>query len=59
MLYVRAVGTPGTFYTYTVNTMTVIGGAATCTGKIFVGVGVGLAGVTISDASGNILFAGN
>ena len=59
VLYVRAVGTPGTFYTYTVNTMTVIGGAATCTEKIFVGVGVGLAGVTISDASGNILFAGN
>ena len=58
VLYVRAVGTPGTFYAYTSNAMVVTGGAGICTEKLFVGVGVGLAGVTITDASGNILFAG-
>ena len=39
--------------------MIVTGGVASCSEKIFVGVGVGLAGVTISDASGAIIFAGN
>ena len=59
VLYVHSVGTPGTFYTYTVNSMIVTGGAAICSEKIFVGLGVGLAGVTITDASGAIVFAGN
>ena len=59
LLYVRAIGTAGTMYPYTGNVITVSGGAGICTEKLFVGVGVGLAGVTIMDASGNILFAGN
>ena len=59
LLYVRAIGTAGTMYPYTSNVITVSGGAGICTEKLFVGVGVGLAGVTITDASGNILFAGN
>ena len=59
VLYVNSIGTVGTFYPYTPNSMSVVGGAALCSEKIFVGVGVGLAGVTISDASGTVIFAGN
>ena len=59
VLYVRAIGTVGTFYPYTSNSMVVTAGSALCSEKIFVGVGVGLAGVTITDASGAIIFAGN
>lgn len=59
VLYVRAMGTVGTFYPYTSNSMVVTAGSAICSEKIFVGVGVGLAGVTITDASGTIIFAGN
>lgn len=59
VLYVNSVGTVGTFYPYTSNSMVVTAGAAICSEKIFVGVGVSLAGVTITDASGAIIFAGN
>jgi hypothetical protein len=58
VLYVNTVNT-GYSYPYSANTIVITGGAGICTEKLFVGVGVGLAGVTITDASGNILFAGN
>jgi hypothetical protein len=58
VLYVNTVNT-GYSYPYTANTIVITGGAGTCTEKLFVGVGVGLAGVTITDASGTIIFAGN
>ena len=58
VLYVNVVGT-GLLYPYTSNAIVIIGGAGVCSEKLFVGLNVGLAGVTISDASGAILFAGN
>ncbi len=59
-LYVYPVATAGgLLYPYTVNTMVITAGSGLCTEKLFVGLGVGLAGVTITDASGAILFAGN
>jgi hypothetical protein len=60
VLYVNPVATAGgLLYAYTPNTIVITGGAGLCTEKLFVGVGVGLAGVTITDASGTIIFAGN
>ncbi len=58
VLYVNTVNT-GYSYPYSLNTFVVTGGAGICTEKLFVGVGVGFAGVTITDATGKILFAGN
>ena len=58
VLYVNTVNT-GYSYPYTINSFVITGGAGICTEKLFVGVGVGLAGVTITDASGTIIFAGN
>ncbi|MEY4916644.1 MAG: hypothetical protein RL616_557 [Verrucomicrobiota bacterium] len=58
VLYVNTVNT-GYSYPYTANSFVVTGGAGICTEKIFVGVGVAFAGVTITDASGAIIFAGN
>lgn len=58
VLYVNTVNT-GYSYPYTANSFVVTGGAGICTEKIFVGVGVGFAGVTITDATGAIIFAGN
>ncbi len=60
VLYVNPVATAGgLLYPYTANTIVITGGAGLCTEKLFVGIGVGLAGVTITDASGTIIFAGN
>jgi hypothetical protein len=58
VLYVNAVGT-GYFYPYTINSFVITAGSGICTEKLFVGVGVGLAGVNITDTSGTIIFAGN
>jgi hypothetical protein len=62
VLYVNAVGTVGTvgtFYAYSSNAIVITGGAGVCSEKIFVGLGVGLAGVIITDAGGTPVFAGN
>ena len=59
ILYVHVVGVGGTLYPYTSNAITIVGGAGLCTEKVFVTLGAGLAGVTITDASGAIIFAGN
>jgi hypothetical protein len=58
VLYVNTVNS-GYSYPYSINSFVITGGAGLCTEKLFVGVGVGLAGVTITDASGTIIFAGN
>jgi hypothetical protein len=58
VLYVNTVNS-GYSYPYTINSFVITGGAGICTEKLFVGVGVGFVGVTITDASGNIIFAGN
>jgi hypothetical protein len=58
VLYVNTVNT-GYSYPYSLNSFVITGGTGLCTEKLFVGVGVGLAGVTITDASGTIIFAGN
>ena len=59
ILYVNVVGTGGTLYPYTSNAITIIGGSGICSEKVFITVGAGLAGVVISDAFGNPVFAGN
>ena len=59
VLYINVVGTGGTLYPYTSNAILVVGGAGSCSEKVFVTLGAGLAGVVVTDASGNILFAGN
>lgn len=58
VLYVNTVNTDYS-YPYTANSFTVIGGAGSCTEKLFVGVAASFAGVTITDATGAIIFAGN
>jgi hypothetical protein len=58
VLYVNTLNT-GYSYPYSLNSFVITGGAGICTEKLFVGVGVGLAGVTITDAFGTIIFAGN
>ncbi len=59
ILYINVVGTGGTLYPYTSNAITIIGGSGICSEKVFITVGAGLAGVVISDAFGNPVFAGN
>ena len=59
VLYVNVVGTGGTLYPYTSNAIVITGGAGICSEKVFVTLGAGLAGVTVTDASGAIVFAGN
>jgi len=58
VLYVNVVGTGGTLYPYTSNAIVITGGAGICSEKVFVTLGAGLAGVTVTDASGAIVFAG-
>jgi hypothetical protein len=59
VLYVNAVGAGGAVYPYMTAPMTVTAGACSSSQHYFIYPGTGVAGVTISDASGNILFAGN
>jgi len=59
VLYINVVGTGGTLYPYTSNAIVVFGGAGSCSEKVFVTLGAGLAGVVVTDALGNIIFAGN
>ena len=60
VLYVNVVGSVGgTVYPYITAPMIVSGGACSGAQHYFITPGTGLAGVTISDASGNIVFAGN
>jgi len=59
VLYVNEVSAGGTLYPYTSNVIVVVGGAGSCSEKSFVTLGASLAGVTITDASGAIIFAGN
>ena len=59
VLYVNEVSAGGTLYPYTSNAMVIIGGVGICSEKSFVTLGATLAGVTITDASGTIIFAGN
>ena len=58
VLYVNTVNS-GYSYPYTFNSFVITGGAGICTEKLFVGVGVGFVGATITDGFGNIIFAGN
>lgn len=59
VLYVNVVGSSGTLYPYTSNAIVITGGAGICSEKVFVTLDAGLAGVTVTDASGNVVFAGN
>jgi len=59
VLYINVVGVGGTLYPYTSNAITIVGGTGSCTEKVFVTLGAGLAGVVVTDASGGALFAGN
>jgi hypothetical protein len=59
VLYINVVGTGGTLYPYTSNAILVTAGAGSCSEKVFVTLGAGLAGVVVTDASGAIVFAGN
>jgi len=58
-LYVNLAGANGTLYPYSSNVIVIIGGSGSCSEKAFVTLGGGLAGVVITDASGNPVFAGN
>lgn len=59
VLYVNVVGANGTLYPYTSNAIVILGGTGSCSEKVFVTLGAGLAGVTITDSFGAIVFAGN
>jgi hypothetical protein len=60
LLYVNPVFTAGgVIYPYITSPMLVTGGVCSGSQHYFIYSGVGVAGVTISDGSGNILFAGN
>ncbi len=60
VLYVNAVGSAGGIvYPYITSPMIVSGGACSSSQHFFITSGTSLAGVTISDANGNIVFAGN
>ena len=59
VVYVNELSAGGTLYPYTGNAIVIVGGAGTCSEKSFITLGATLAGVTITDASGTILFAGN
>jgi len=59
VLYVNEIGAGGTLYPYTSNVIVILGGAGSCSEKTFVTLGASLAGVTITDANGAIVFAGN
>jgi hypothetical protein len=59
VLYVNLAGANGTLYPYSSNMIVITGGSGSCSEKAFVTLGGGLAGVIITDASGNPVFAGN
>ena len=60
VLYVNAVGSAGGIvYPYITSPMIVSGGVCSSSQHFFITSGTSLAGVTISDANGNIVFAGN
>lgn len=60
VLYVNAIGSAGgVVYPYITAPMVVSGGACSSSQHYFIYPGTAVAGVTISDASGNIVFAGN
>ena len=60
VLYVNAVGAAGgVVYPYITAPMVVSGGACSSSQHYFIYTGTALAGVTISDANGNVVFAGN
>ncbi len=60
VLYVNAVGSAGgVVYPYITTPMVVSGGACSSSQHYFIYPGTAVAGVTISDANGNIVFAGN
>ena len=58
LLYVGVVGSQAV-YPFTSNVVPIVAGAGSCSEQIFIYPGTTLTGVIISDASGNILFAGN
>jgi hypothetical protein len=57
VLYVHVVGS-GVLYPYLNTSMVIVGGAGSCSEKLFSMPGDTLVGVVISDASGNPVFAG-
>ena len=60
VLYVNAVGAAGgVVYPYITAPMVVSGGACSSSQHYFIYTGTALAGVTITDANGNVVFAGN
>ena len=59
VVYVNEISAGGTLYPYTSNAIVIVGGAGICSEKSFVTLGASLAGVTITDATGAIIFAGN
>ena len=59
VLYVNVVGTGGTLYPWTSNAIVITGGVGACSEHVFVTLGGGLAGVTVTDAFGAVVFAGN
>ncbi len=60
VLYVNAVGTAGgVVYPYITAPMIVSGGACSSSQHYFIYLGTGVAGVTVTDATGTIIFAGN
>lgn len=59
VLYVNLAGANGTLYPYSSNMIVITAGSGSCSEKAFVTLGGGLAGVIVTDASGNPVFAGN
>ena len=60
VLYVNLIGgLGGTLYPYSSNMIVIIGGVGICSEKAFVTLGGSLAGVTVTDFLGNVVFAGN
>ncbi len=58
VLYVSVAGSQAV-YPFTSNAISIVAGAGSCSEQIFIYPGTTLTGVIISDASGNVLFAGN
>ncbi len=59
VLYVHVIGSSGVFYPFTGNAVVIVAGSGSCSHSEYVTLDAGLAGVTITDASGAILFVGN
>lgn len=58
-LYIQVAGVGGTLYPWTSNAIVVVGGAGSCSEHVFVTLGASLAGVSITDAQGNVVFSSN